>query len=275
MSTAAARPLPACAPARPGVTARRVLAAEWTKLTSVGGPAWAAVGTVVAAVGTAAALGMLVRPGGSASGAGLAVGGEVLAQLGFLALGVLVGTGEHAGRTAATTFAAVPRRLPVLGAQVVLTALAAAGTAAVAVVLAVAATSGARDAAGLALDLGDAGTVRVLAGLVLHGTGVALLGLALGAVLRHPAGALVTGVLLLVVVDHALAANPGRVTDTLRALLPGAGARLLHDDARLAALDATTQGPQLGAWGGGLVLTAWVLVLLAAGAVGLVRRDVR
>ena len=81
--------------------------------------------------------------------------------------------------------------------------------------------------------------------------------------------------LLLVVGDHVLAMNPGRVTDTMRALLPSSGSRLVQDDAALAALDAATLGPRLGTWGGAAVVGAWVLVVLAAAAYRLVRHDVR
>ncbi|MFH6691353.1 hypothetical protein QVL82_21310, partial [Cellulosimicrobium funkei] len=139
---------------------------------------------------------------------------------------------------------------------------------------ALAATAGQRADAALVLDLADRETLRVLAGFVLYLTGVALVGLGLGALVRRPDGALVGGVVLLVVLDHVLATNPGRVADTARALLPGAGARLLQDDARLAALDATTLGPHLGTWGAGLVLAAWAAALLAAAAYRLRRHDV-
>jgi hypothetical protein len=136
------------------------------------------------------------------------------------------------------------------------------------------ATRGQRAATGLTLDLADGGTARVLAGYVVVLTGVALLGLGLGSLLRRSAAALVSGLLLLVVADQMLLANPGRVTDTLRALLPGAGSRVLLDDAGVAALDAATHGPHLGAWGGGLVLAGWVVALLAAAAYRLRRHDV-
>jgi ABC-2 type transport system permease protein len=112
-------------------------------------------------------------------------------------------------------------------------------------------------------------------GFVLASVAVALLGLGLGALLRRPADAVVSGMLLAVVGDHLLAANPGAVSDTVRALLPSAGARLVQDDAALAALDAVTRGPHLGTWGGGVVVAAWALVVRAAAAYRLRRHDVR
>ncbi|WP_309135620.1 hypothetical protein [Cellulomonas sp.] len=270
----AGRRRPRGAPARPGPTLPRVLAAEWTKLTSVRSNVWLALGTVVAVAGTAYGLGMFVRPDDGRSGSWVVTSGFVLAQLGFLVLGTVVGTSEHTTGTARTTFAAVPRRLPVLGAQVLVTAAAALVTAVVALGASYVATTDARAGGAPGLDLSVPGASRALLGFVVACVGVALLGLAVGALLRRPADALVTGVVLVVVGDQLLAANPGRVTDTVRALLPSSGARLLQDDAALAALDAATRGPQLGTWGGGVVLAVWVLAVLGAAAYRLRWHDV-
>lgn len=256
-----------------GATVTRALAAEWTKITGLRSTAWLAAATVVAAAGLAFGLGLFVRPGGAGSGASLAVTGHVLAQLGPLALGVLVGTGEYATGTFRATFTAVPRRLPVLGGQAAVTAGWGAATAAAAVGASLLVTSGQRTGAGLVVDAADAETVRLLAGYVLHQTGVALLGLAIGALLRRATGAFVTAIMLLLVLDQFLAANPGRFTDTLRALLPAAGARLVQGDAQIQVLDAASLGPDLGAWGGGLVLLLWVVALLGAAAYRLRRHD--
>lgn len=260
---------------RPAVTFTRVLASERTKTAGLGWTLWVPLATVLVAATMPLGLGMFARPGDGTTAAGLVVSGVVLAQLGTLVLGVLVGTSDFATSTAATTYTAVPRRLPVLTAQTVLTtglalvtSLAALGTS----VLVTVAQSG---RTGLTLDLGaHDGTARALAGVVLYLTAVAVLGLGLGALVRRPAGALVTGVAVLVVADRVLAANPGRVADTVRVLLPGVGTRLLETDPRLALTEAASQGPHLGAWGAGLVLAAWVVGLLATAAVRLRRGDV-
>ena len=257
-----------------GVSLARVLAAEWTKLAGLRSTLWTALGTVAAAAGLAAALGMFVRPGDGRSGLSLVVSGSLLAQLGSLVLGVLVGAGEFSTGTVTTTFTAVPRRLPVLAAQAVVTAAVALVTATLAGAASLLVTAGPRATAGLAVDLADGEATRVLTGFVLYLTGVALLGLGLGALLRRPAAALVTAVLLLVVVDQVLATNPGQVTNTVRTFLPGAGGRLLLDDAGLASLDAASLGPHVGAGGAGLVLALWVVGVLAAAAYRLRHGDV-
>ncbi|WP_432544660.1 hypothetical protein [Kineococcus sp. SYSU DK002] len=239
------------------VTLPRVVSAEWTKLAGLPWPGWLVAGTVASAVALTAVSALLAGPGG----AGVAVvgAGTVPAQLGVLVLGVVVGAGEFSTGTSLTTFAAVPRRWPVLVAQTVVTAAVALVTAVVALAASVPV------AAGAGWDAADPGAVRAAAGYVLLLTGVAVLGLGLGSLLRRPAAALTTGVVLLVLVDGFLAANPGRVADTARALLPGSGGRLVADDAELAAL-AAGPGPDLGAGTGALVLVGWCAgVLLLAG----------
>lgn len=259
----------------PAVTVPRVLAAEWTKATGVGSTLWTAASVVLMAAGVAFGLGLFVRPGDGASATAVVVSGAILAQLGALVLGVLVGTADWATGASATTFTAVPRRLPVLLAQVIVVAALGLVTAAVSLGASILVTATPRDAAGLGPGLlDDAGSARALAGFVVYLTAVALLGLGAGMLVRHPTAALVGGVALLVVVEQVLAANPGRVADTVRALLPGVGTRLLRDDAQLAALETASLGPHLGAGGAGLVLAAWVVGVLLLAAVRLQRGDV-
>ena len=252
-----------------GVGFPGVLAAEWTKLTGLRSSLWVAVGTVASAGLLAYGLGMFARFGDGRTGVALVVAGLPFAQLGALVLGVLVGVGEYSAGTATATFTAVPRRLPVLGAQALTTLAVSLATAVAALAASSLVTSGQRAALGLALDLADHETLRVLAGCALYLTSLALLGLGIGALLRHPAAALVGSVLLVVVVDHLLASNPGRVTDTVRALLPSVGQRLVLDEAHLATLD-----PPLGLWTVTLVLGLWVVGALAAAAYRLLRHDV-
>ncbi|WP_202627623.1 hypothetical protein [Cellulomonas sp. APG4] len=256
-------------------TAMRVLRAEWTKLTSVPAHLWLALGTVAAAATTAFGLGMFVDAADGRSGAWVVTSGFVLAQIGFVVLGGLVGTSEYVTGTARTTFTAVPRRLPVLAAQVLVTLVASLTTAVLALGASYLATTWARAAEAPPLDLAVPGTGRALAGFALAAAAYALLGLALGALLRHPAAAIVGGLMLTLVGDQMLATNPGRVTDTIRAFLPSAGSRLLQDDAAVASLDAARHGPDLGTWGGGAVVLAWVVLTLAAAAYRLRRHDVR
>ncbi|PRY12548.1 hypothetical protein [Kineococcus rhizosphaerae] len=255
------------------VTPSRVLAAEWTKVASLASTPWTVVGTVGSAGVLAFVLGLFAGPGHAVSATSLVTSGYQPAQLGALVLGVLVGSADFATGTSLTTYAAVPRRLPVLGAQVVVTAALTLAAGLLALAASVAATTGARRTTGLAWSAADPGDLRAAVGYVLFLAGVGVCGVGLGALLRRPLAALTSGVALFVLLDQVLAANPGRVADTVRALLPSGGAGLFADDARLAAL-AAGPGPDLGPWGAGLVLGAWCAGLALLAGYRLARRDV-
>ncbi|NNH24599.1 hypothetical protein HLB09_16195, partial [Pseudokineococcus marinus] len=141
--------------------------------------------TAAAAVVTAVVLALLARPAGGAPAGQVVTAGHPVLGLGLLALGALVGAGDFTTGAATTTYAAVPRRLPVLGAQAVLTAVAALLTGSTAVVGAVVATTGDLVAPGVAATPGALAADG--AGLVLHVTGLALLAIGAGALLRRPA----------------------------------------------------------------------------------------
>ena len=279
--------LPAAAGSVPGVTVARVVASEWTKLTSLRSTYWLAAFTVAVSGGltSLAANASSVDPGFQPLGS--LTDGVLLAQVGLLVLGVLVGTGEFSTGTSRSTFTAVPRRLPVLAAQTVVTGASALLVALLAVGAAVLGVLPAAASRGIAVDLGADGVPHVMAGMVLFLVGIALLGLALGALLRRSVPAVTAAVLLVLVLPIALmlasdvgtspmtsAEPPGppalSVVSTVVTLLPSGAGSLLMTAADSGGVDGA---PDLGPWGGGLVLAAWILVLLGAAAVRLRARD--
>ncbi|WP_019135132.1 ABC transporter permease [Cellulomonas massiliensis] len=269
---------------RRGVTAGGVVAAEWTKLTSLRSPWWTAVVTVLVAgvITWLSANASSVDPGfvpADSISTGL-----LLAQLGPLVLGVLVGAGEFRTGGFRSTFTVVPRRWPVLAAQAVVTAAFGLGLAVVTVAACVAGVLPAAASRGMTLDLAADGTPGVLVGMVLLLVGLALLGLAVGALLRRTVPALVTAIVLVFLLPVVLmlasdpliggAASEGSgltVTGTVGVLLPGTAGQLMTLPAGSTGMDGA---PALGPVGGGLVLAAWVLVLLGLAAVRLRTRDV-
>lgn len=274
-----ARALPA---SRRAVTFGRVVTAEWTKLTSLRSPWW--TGAVTVAVG-----GVITYLSAKASSgdpgfvpADSLTTGLLLAQLGPLVLGVLVGAGEFRTGAFRSTFTVVPRRWPVLAAQAVVTA----GFSLVLAVLTLAAcvvgVLPAASSRAMTLDLAADGTPGVLAGSVLFLVGLALLGLAVGALLRRTVPALVSAIVLVLVLPVVLmlAAEPamGAAVEsegltfpgTLTTLLPGTAGQLMTMPADVGAMDGA---PNLGPVGGGLVLATWVVALLALAVVRLRTRD--
>ncbi|MGW6227895.1 hypothetical protein ACWFQT_12320 [Cellulosimicrobium cellulans] len=286
----AATPVPARTPPAParttslGPTLARAVGSEWTKLTSLRSSWWAAALTVAvsAALTHLSAQASSVDPGFDPLGS--LTSGLLLAQVPPLVLGVLVGTGEHSTGTFRTTFVAVPRRWPVLAAQTVVTAAFALLTAVLAVGAAVLALVPSARARGIALDLASDGTPQVLGGMVLLLVAMALLGLALGALLRRPVPALTVAVLVVLVLPVALvlaadlagdplATSAGvppaqAAVNTAVTFLPAGAGSLLTTEG------AVEGAPDLGALGGGLVLATWVAVPLALAGVRLRTRDV-
>ncbi|WP_069386234.1 hypothetical protein [Cellulosimicrobium cellulans] len=293
MSAPARTPAPAQRPehraaARGRVTLARVVASEWVKITSLRSSVWTAVATVVVA-------GALTYVSANASSgdpgfdpADSLTGGLLLAQVGPLVLGVLVGTQEYGSGAFRTTFTAVPGRLPVLLGQLVATAAFSLVVALLAVAASVVGVLPAAASRGITPDLTADGTPQVLVGIVLYLVGLALLGLAVGALLRRVVPALTTAVVLVLVLpvavvvasdvggDPMAAAASGdvpqqeAVANTVATFLPSGAGQVMTSPPDVGGLEGA---PDLGALGAGLVLAAWTLVPLGGAAYRLRARD--
>lgn len=274
--------------ARRGPTFARVVASEWTKLVSLRAPWWTGGVTVVVAgvITYLSAQASSVDPGfDPVDSLGTGLG---LAQVGALVLGVLAGAGEFRTGAARTTFTAVPRRWPVVAAQALVTAAFAAVVGVLSVAASVVGILPPAARRGIEVDLWAGETPGVMLGMGLFVVGLTLLGLAIGVVLRRTVPAMVTTlvvalvlpVLLTMVGPPPLPADPAvlepvaqvTVGGTLMVLSPGGAAQLMTFPASSGPMEG---GPDIGPVGGGLVLAAWVLVLLVAAALRLRLRDVR
>ncbi|NKY39022.1 hypothetical protein, partial [Cellulomonas septica] len=257
-------------------TSARVVASEWTKVVSLRSPWWTAAVTVV--VG-----GVITYLSAQASSGDPGFqpidslsSGLMLAQLGPLVLGVLVGAGEFRTGAFRSTYTTVPRRWPVLVAQTLAVAGFALGIAVLTTVASVVGILPAAAARDLPVDLTAGDAPALLLGMVLFLVGLALLGHALGALLRRTVPALVTALTLVMVLpivlmmasdplvaggDPASLAAPAQgaaptVVGTLNVLLPGTAGGLLTTSASSGPMDGS---PDLGPVGGGLVLAAWIV----------------
>ena len=275
MTTAvlAATPHAPVRPARPGVTFPRVLSAEWIKFRTVRSTLWTLPITAVAMVGLAVlqAWGMTtIDENLPFSAAEIVTGGWFFAQLSVAVLAILSISGEYSTGMIRSSFTSVPRRLPVLAAKAIVVFVAVAVVSLVAVALAWLVALPFLDQLGLTVDLGDTDTVRVLLGAPLYLGTIGLFAFAVGALVRHSAGALAAVLGMLLVVENVFAALPFRFFELVSPFLPStAGTRLLTEDATAMA----TAGPHLTPWQGYGVLVIWVAVLLTAAAVLMRRRD--
>jgi ABC-type transport system involved in multi-copper enzyme maturation permease subunit len=255
------------------VSTRRVLLSEWVKFRSLRSTAWTLLAAVVLMIG----IGWLAGWGSNDSWAELSpqeqatfspvditLAGYYLAQLAVSVLGVLLVTGEYATGMVRATFAAVPRRLPVLWAKA---ALFAGVTFTLMLLAALLSFVGGQQLLGEhSATLGEAGSVRGIVGVACYLTVVGVLAVALGFLIRSTAGGVATMCGLLLVLP------------TLGLLLPSSWQEhvlpYLPSNAGAAFFSAAPSADSLSATAGAAVLGGWLLVTGVAAAVTLTRRDV-
>jgi len=274
--TAATVTLPRVAPTG-GLTFGRVLNAEWIKFRSVRATLWTLPLTAAAMIGFAVlqAWGTSTLETSEVSTASAIVtGGTMFGQVVVSVLAVLTITGEYSTGQIRSSLAAVPRRLPVLWAKALVLAASVAVVGAISVALSWLGALPFLDKMGLSIDLSNGDTVRALAGAPLYLAATALFAFAVGALLRHSAGALALVLGLLLVLENLFAALPFTFFEKVSPFLPStAGSRILSEDTAIDSMNMVTDGVHLTAWQGYGVLLAWVAVLLTAAAVLLRRRD--
>jgi ABC-2 type transport system permease protein len=246
-------------------TIRNLWAAELTKLTTTRSARRLLMSAVVLA---ALPVSGVVASGGVAQGAlatdtGLRTvlehGG--LASILPLILGVLISTGEYRHGTVVDTFLTEPRRIRVIVAKM-LTGAVVGVVAGVAVALSTAVTVSAWYAAkDVALDLGASPALGSLIGIGLWTALYTLIGVAVGALVRGQAVAIVSAVVWIFVAETAFA---GLIV-SLGKWLPATAARALGNAPETGLL---TQA------GGGLVLLGWAAVFAVGATVVTARRDV-
>jgi len=262
------------------LTFPRIVRSEWIKFRTLRSTVWTLALTVVLMVGIVtlfSAIGASQSDGAGGDGDGSTVVFSIaasLAQLAVTVLGVLVITGEYSTGMIRSTLAAVPQRLPALWAKAVVLAVSIFVVSTVAVALSLGVMQLILGSHGSAPDLGDPETVRILVGTPLYLTAIALFALAIGALLRHSAGAL-TAVLGLLLVVENLFQIPWKPLQLISPFLPGtAGTKILMPQVQIDTLSQMNPlGAVLGPWQGYAVLIAWVVVLLAGAAVLLRRRN--
>jgi len=261
-------------PSGVGVTQVRVTASEWVKFRSLRSSYVVMTATVVAQVGLGVVFSAVMASRWGQMGpdersmfdpTATSLKGLYLAQLLIGVLGVLVVSGEYGTGMIRSSLSMAPRRLPVLWAKLVVFA----------VVTFVVTTTGALVAffAGQAMlsgphiqtTLGAPDVLRAVIGTGLYLTVVGLLGVALGWIIRHTAGAVGTVFGLLLVLPVLGDALPPSWTRHVSPYLPS-----------MAGQAPTMVRPEpgmLAPWTGFAVFCAYVVVAVVAAAVLLKRRD--
>lgn len=262
------------------VTFPRVLRSEWFKFASLRS-SWITLAAAVVVLIGFGVLAALVSSGdvtatgpngeaGPGTGSStdptsLSLSGAMLAQIILGILGVLLVSGEYSSGMIRATLAAVPRRLPMLWAKALVIGLVSLVASTVAVLVSFLISQQILGD-GANASLSDTGVLRSVLGTGGYLTAVALLGVALGALLRHAAGAIGALFALLLLAPALLGAIlPSSWEDAILPYMPS--------NAASSFTSVVQPEGMLSAGAGAAVLAAWVIALLAAAAVLLRRRD--
>lgn len=255
-----------------GPTLLSAVRSEWTKLRSVRSTRW----TILAYLTISLGLGALIMWGNASDqsnnpsrdfdATGITLGATTyLAVLVIVVLGALTITSEYSTGGIRTSLTALPNRLLLWGAKVLVF-----GT--VALVLGLIGCVGSYliaqpifSAYDISLSFSQPGVTRAVFGGAAYVALCGLFGMGLGFVIRNSPGAITAGIGLLLVVPLLSFLLPGDIGHTI--------SRYLTSNAGIQVVSVNPTGNRLGPWMGFGVFAIWAAVPLVAGAALLRRRD--
>jgi ABC-type transport system involved in multi-copper enzyme maturation permease subunit len=283
MSTTVATTSPAPPRSRPRfrpATFGDVVRSEWTKFRTVRSSFWCLAIGALLGIGLGAIVSLVSANHYSTdptvrfdwNPADRSLGSLMLTQLAFAILGVMVVTGEYSTGMIRTSLAAVPRRSRMLAAKILVFSIV--------VVIAGEIISFVTFLVGQALISGKAPTatfgqpevLRAVVGTGLYLAALALLGLALGVLLRHAAAAIGTVVAILLVLPSIALALPTSWSEPIEKYWPtNAGFRVATVGHGLERF--VVNGKAIAPWPGFVLMLAFLAAVLVFAFVLLERRD--
>jgi ABC-2 type transport system permease protein len=257
------------------VTLPNVLRSEWTKLWSLRSTRWsllvsfvamAGLGPLVAAVQMSRWGQLQPHDRLSYDAINTGVGGYHLAQLTIGVLGVLVITGEYSTGMIRSSVMAVPRRLPMLWAKLIVFAAVTFVLMLIASLISFFAVQAIVTQHHVQHSISDPGALRTVVGGALFLTVLAIMCVGIGGILRNTAGGIATFVALLFVLPGISAILPASVNNSISPYLPlNAGTTI--------ASHSFDNAHHLAVWGGFALFCAYAAIAVIGAAVSLVRRD--
>ena len=250
------------------------LRSEWTKIRSVRSTMWTLGSAMVITIGISV-LGNWGRANGDhANAASLAhedltqrsMFGIILGQLIMVVFGALAITGEYSTGMVRTALTAQPRRVPVFWAKLLVVAAVSLEIGEIISFASFLIDSSFWRGKGVQLDLSSPHALQAVIGGGLYLAGSAILAFGLGAILRHTAGAITSGVGLLFVLTILVNFLPQSWQDHLNKWLPfDAGGQVWSTQ--------HVRGTDLGAWTGFGVFMIYGAVAVLLGAYLFRKRD--
>ena len=250
------------------VTPVRVLRSEWSKLWSLRSTWITLAACTVMTLAMGAVAGATYSPDGDrmSDPVRLSLFGLNFTQLAAAVLGVLVTAGEYTTGMARATFAAVPRRLPVLWAKAAVFGTTLFALTLPTVLLTFPLAQHFLSGTEMHASFGDPGVLRSLLGSAANLALVGVLGLALGSLLRSAPGGIGVFVGGLLVLPQTATLLPSDWADSVPAYAPSSAGEAM--------MSLTPRAHELSPEAGLAVLCGWVAVALGAAAFRLVRQDV-
>ena len=270
---APAAPAPAKASAL-RVTQGRVLLSEFTKFRSLRSTMWTLLAAVVLMIGLGALFsGVTGSQYHTFSAADKAtfnpvttsLTGVIFAVVAFGVLGVLLTGGEYSTGMIRSSLTAVPRRLPVLWGKVAVFAGSILPVSLAASFISFFLGQALLSSHHLGVPITAPDALRSVIGAALYVTVAGLIGVALGALLRHTAAGITTFAAVFFVIPLLAARLPAPVSDHLAPYLP--------PNAGGAIWDGTNVPDPLSPWTGFALLCGYAAILIGAGAWRLRRSD--
>jgi ABC-2 type transport system permease protein len=257
------------------VTQMRVILSEWTKFRSLRSTRYTLLATVGLTVGLALAAAILVvSQWGTMTAANKAtfqplnvslVGASISVMV-IGVLGVLMMTSEFSTGVVSSTFAGVPKRLPVLWGKAAVYTIIAMSAAVPAMLVAFFSTQAILSGNHVQIGFGHSGVARAVFGSALYLTIAGLLGLGLGGIFRSTAAAVTSLTVILFVLPVIVFILPAGLSNSISPYLPS--------NAGQAIMSIVPQAHTLAPWVGLGVFAAYAFAAIAVAAVLLVKRDV-
>ena len=274
LTPAATTPAPARVPAL-RVTQRRVLLSEFTKFRSLRSTMWTLLAAVVLMIG----IGALFSAANASqyhtrTAAAMAafnpvttsLNGVIFAVVAFGVLGVLLTGGEYSTGMIRSSLTAVPRRLPVLWGKVAVFAGSIFSVSLAASFISFFLGQALLSSHHLGVPVTAHDALRSVIGAALYLTVAGLIGLALGALLRHTAAGITTFAAVFFVIPLLATLLPASISDHLAQYLPSNAGDAIWGGAAL------VPNP-LSPWTGFALLCGYAAILIGAGAWRLRRSD--
>jgi len=274
LAPATATPAPARVPALK-VTPARVLLSEFTKFRSLRSTRWTLLAAVVLMIGLGALFSAVTASQyhtfswaekAAFNPVTTSLNGVIFAVVAFGVLGVLVTGGEYSTGMIRSSLTAVPRRLPVLWGKAAVFAGSIFPVSLVASFLSFVLGQALLNSHHLGVPVTAHDALRSVIGAALYLTAAGLIGVALGALLRHTAAGITTFAAVFFVLPLIATLLPASISDHLAPYLPSNAGSVIWGGAAYVP-------NALAPWTGFALLCGYAAVLIGAGAWRLRRSD--